>query len=83
MGLDAITIEGMRCQSHGTVEAFKELLHDADPAEQRSLRRRLEAEFNRMAPTDRRVLLEAGDAREFLENVGIVSRWGIGPIERQ
>jgi hypothetical protein len=83
LGLDDITIEGMRCQPHGTVGAFEELFYGADPTEQRSLRRRLEAEFNRMAPTDRRELLEASDAREFLENIGIVSRWSIGPIERQ
>jgi hypothetical protein len=83
LGLEDITIEGMRRLPAGTVGAFEDLFYGADPSEQRLVRRRLEVEFNGMAPTDRREVLEAGDAREFLENVGIVSRWSIGPIERQ
>lgn len=81
--LDDISIEGMQCQPHGTMEAFEDLFYEAGPILQGLVRRRLEAEFNAMAPAERRSLLEASDVREFLENVGIVSRWSIGPVERR
>ena len=81
--LEDITIEAMQTLPPGTVRTFEELFYGSGPTEQRQVRRRLEAEFNRMAPPERRRLLEASDVREYLENVGVVSRWSIGPIERR
>jgi hypothetical protein len=79
--LEDITIEAMQTLPRGTVRTFEDLFYGSGPAEQRRVRRRLEAEFNRMPPLRRRQLLEASDVREFLENVGVVSRWSLGPVE--
>lgn len=75
--LDDINISNIERQSLAFLELLLEQFDESSDAERASVSARVEQEFDSLEPARKRELLEDDSSRDFLEHIGVVSRWTV------
>jgi hypothetical protein len=75
--LEQIGIESIQGQPLCFLGLLQEQFDEASDDERQEVRARVEEEFNDLQPSLRRELLEDSSSRDFLEHIGVVSRWTV------
>lgn len=81
--LGKISIESIQGQPLYLLELLQEQFDDSPDEERQGVRAGVEQEFNGLEPSLRRELLEDASSRDFLEHIGVISRWPVSFGQRR